>query len=282
MRRLRISAISYLNTAPLMWDFEQGETREHLQQQFDVAYTIPSACAEALRTGTADIGIIPVAAYATIPGLAILPGVAIATLHAVRSILLVSRRPLGEVQTVALDTSSMTSVALCKVLLAKWLGGAREYRPMAPDLETMLASCDAALLIGDPALLIHRAAYPTVIDLAEEWRKYTGKPFVFAFWAVRKDAAAEARAHTATPLDAVSRLAEVFQRSRDHGLAPDSVKSIAKEWAPRLAMSVADITSYLTTNIHYFLDAPCQEGLRLFYKYATECETLPAVEFSEV
>jgi len=188
MRRLRISAISYLNTAPLMWDFEHGESRQKLQEQFDVTYTIPSACATALREGAADIGIIPVAAYATIPGLVILPGVAIAALNAVRSILLVSRKHLDEVKTVALDTSSMTSVALCKVLLAKWLGGAREYQSMAPDLETMLDSCDAALLIGDPALLIQRTSYSTVIDLAEEWRKHTGKPFVFAFWAVREAA----------------------------------------------------------------------------------------------
>lgn len=277
MHRLRISAISYLNTAPLMWDFENGGTREKLKGQFDVTYTIPSACAEALRAGTADIGIIPVAAYATIPGLVILPGVAIAALNAVRSILLVSRKPLDQVKTVALDTSSMTSVALCKVLLAKWLGGPREYRSMDPDLETMLASCDAALLIGDPALLIQRTSYTTVIDLAEEWRKHTGKPFVFAFWAVREAALTEAGARLGTPPEAVLRLAEVFQRSRDHGLAPESVQTIAAEWAPRLGMSVADVTGYLTLSIHYSLDQACREGLRLFYNYATECGALPAV-----
>ena len=279
MRRLRISAISYLNTAPLMWDFEHGESRQELQEQFDVSYTIPSACAAALREGAADIGIIPVAAYATIPGLVILPGVAIAALNDVRSILLVSRKPLDQVKTVALDTSSMTSVALCKVLLAKWLGGAREYRSMAPDLETMLASCEAALLIGDPALLIQRTSYPTVIDLAEEWRKYTGKPFVFAFWAARKAAIAEVGTGPGAP-DAVARLAEVFQRSRDHGTTPESVQKIAAEWAPRLGMSVAAVTSYLTVNIHYSLDPPCREGLRLFYNYANECGALPATNFS--
>jgi chorismate dehydratase len=276
MRRLRISAISYLNTAPLMWDFERGETRAQLKEQFDVTYTIPSACAEALRAGTADIGIIPVAAYATIPGLVVLPGVAIAAQNAVRSILLVSRKPLDQVKTVALDTSSMTSVALCKVLLAKWLGGARESRAMAPDLGAMLSACDAALLIGDPALLIQRTSYMTVIDLAEEWRKHTGKPFVFAFWAVREEALAEAGAAAGMVLG----LAEVFQRSRDHGLEPESVESIASEWAPRLGMSVGDVTSYLTQNIHYSLDQACREGLRLFYSYAEECGVLPAAKFS--
>lgn len=275
MRRLRISAISYLNTAPLMWDFEHGDARERLKERFDVTYTIPSACAEALRSGEADIGIIPVAAYATIPGLVILPGVAIAALNAVRSILLVSRKPLDNVKTVALDTSSLTSVALCKVLFAKWLGGAREYRSMAPDLETMLASCDAALLIGDPALLIQRADFLTVIDLAEEWRKHTGKPFVFAFWAVREEALAETGIASETTADNIRKLAEVFQHSRDHGLAPESVQHIANEWAPRLGTTPDDVTGYLTRSIHFRLDPACREGLQLFYTLAEEYALLP-------
>ena len=264
-----------------MWDFEHGETRAQLKQQFDVTYTIPSSCAEALRVGSADIGIIPVAAFATLPGLVILPGVAIAALNAVRSILLVSRKALEEVKTVALDTSSMTSVALCKVLLAKWLGGAREYRSMAPDLETMLSSCDAALLIGDPALLIRRENYPTVIDLAEEWRRHTGKPFVFAFWAIREDAIAEAGIDFGTPSQAVLRLSEVFQSSRDHGLALGSLRYLASDWSRRLGMNRDEVISYLTTNIHYFLDQACQEGLRLFYDYAEQVGALP-LKFSEV
>jgi chorismate dehydratase len=275
MHRLRISAISYLNTAPLMWDFEHGAARARLAEQFDVTYTIPSACAEALRSGTADIGIIPAAAYATIPRLVVLPGVAIASQRAVRSILLVSRKPLHQVKTVALDTSSMTSVALCKVLLEKWMGGRRQYRPMAPDLEAMLASCDAALLIGDPALGVDRSRYAAVIDLAEEWRKHTGEPFVFAFWAVREQALSGAGA----PTEAVAELSGVFQRSRDHGLLPESLRSIADEWAPRLGMSVGDVISYLTVNIHYSLDEACRKGLRLFYSYAEECGALPSVKF---
>src|SRR5271169_3070309 len=121
MRRLRISAISYLNTAPLMWDFEHGSAGA----AFDISYTVPSHCAAQLAEGSADIGIIPVAAYATISELVILPGVAIASRQAVRSILLVSKVPLEKVRTVALDTCSLTSVALTKVLFSKWWGGAR-------------------------------------------------------------------------------------------------------------------------------------------------------------
>src|ERR1700682_6399182 len=154
MSRLKISSISYLNTAPIMWDFEHAETGadQIADYNFDVSYTIPSACAEALRSGTADIGIIPAAAYAVIPDLVIIPDVAIAARRAVRSILLVSKVPIEQVRTVALDTSSMTSVALTKILFARWLGGAREYSAMPPNLDEMLAKCDAGLLIGDPAL----------------------------------------------------------------------------------------------------------------------------------
>src|ERR1700674_3878615 len=128
MRRLRISAISYLNTAPLMWDFEHGSAG----REFDVSYTLPSACARALEAGTADIGIIPAAAYSQVPGLMALPGVAIASRRPVRSILLVSRVPVEQIRTVAVDTSSMTSVVLTKILFAKWLGGDRTFAPMAP------------------------------------------------------------------------------------------------------------------------------------------------------
>ena len=263
MRRLRISAISYLNTAPLMWDFEHGEAG----RDFDISYTLPSACARALADGTADIGIIPAAAYADTPGLLVLPDVAIASRRAVRSILLVSKVPVEEIRTIALDTSSLTSVALTKILFEKWLGGERKFTAMAPEIDKMLAAHDAGLLIGDPALKIDRARYHT-LDLAEEWIRHTGKPFVFAFWAVRREALREA--------DPSLDLAAVFQNSRDHGLEPSSLSQIAREWAPRLDINAAEVRSYLTQNIHYQLDAGCLEGLQLFYQYAAETGALPA------
>jgi chorismate dehydratase len=214
-----------------------------------------------------DIGIIPAAAYASIPDLTLLPGVAIASTRPVRSILLVSKVPLEQVRSVALDTSSMTSVALTKVLFAKWWGGSRIFSPMAPDIEPMLERCDAGLVIGDPALKIDRSRYVTY-DLAEEWIRLKGKPFVFAFWAVR-----QAALQGAPPdLD----LAAVFQESRDHGLLPSSGARIARDWAPRLGSSEAEVKSYLTESIHYYLDPACLEGLHLFYQYAQECGALPA------
>ncbi len=286
MRPLRISAISYLNTAPLMWDFEHGS----IGSEFEISYTLPSACARALEAGTADIGIIPAAAYAQVPGLMVLPGIAIASRRPVRSILLVSRVPVDQIRSVALDTSSMTSVALTKVLFEKWLGGGRTFTPMEPDIDKMLATQDAGLVIGDPALQIDRSRYLT-LDLAEEWIRHTGKPFVFAFWAVRQQALQEdalcgerlcgdgrprpsaARSDAGAP---EPELAAIFQQSRDHGLEPRSLDHIAREWAPRLGLAPASIRSYLTENIYYHLDAPCLEGLHLFYRYAAEIGALPA------
>jgi|HubBroStandDraft_1064217.scaffolds.fasta_scaffold00322_15 chorismate dehydratase len=290
MSRLKISAISYLNTAPLMWDFEHAEASANQvadrvagrPANYDISYTIPSACAEALRAGMADIGIIPAAAYTTVPDLVIIPDVAIASQRAVRSILLVSKRPVdfsskqplskerstewaAQVRTVALDTSSMTSVALAKILFAKWLGGARDYRPMAPNLDAMLGACDAALLIGDPALQVDRTRYFT-LDLAEEWTVRTGKSFVFAFWAIRKQALAGRDG---------AAIAGAFQRSRDHGLSPKNLETIAQEWAPRLGLTVEVIRAYLTHNIHYYLDPPCLEGLELYYRLGAEVGALP-------
>ena len=266
MARLRISTISYLNTAPLMWDFEHGEAG----RDFDISYTLPSACARALQAGAADIGIIPAAAYTQIHGLVILPEVAIASRGAVRSILLVSRIPIEKVRSVALDTSSMTSVALTKVLFDKWLGAGRTFTPMQPDIDKMLAAHDAALLIGDPALQVDRTRYYT-LDLAREWIRRTGRPFVFAFWAVRQAALRPDSSFNSHDL------ATIFQQSRDHGLEPASLDHISREWMPRLGLKKEELYSYLTENIYYHLDAPCLEGLLLFYRYAAEIGALPAV-----
>lgn len=264
MKRLKISAISYLNTAPLMWDFDHGE----LRRKFEVHYTLPAACAEELHAGTADIGIIPTIAYQTIPELQVIPQVAIAAKGAVRSIVLVSKAQLGKIKTVAVDSSSRTSVALLQILFRKgWLRGASaegapslpRFVSHQPELKKMLRVCDAALLIGDPALLVERTKYQ-VWDLAEEWKHFAGKPFVFAFWAVRKAA-----------LDSYperEELAGQFQQSRDHGLA--HVDELAREWSPRAGIAEEQVKSYLTKNINYYLDAENLSGLNLFFELARE------------
>jgi chorismate dehydratase len=269
MKRLRISAISYLNTAPLMWDFRRGHP------DFDISYTVPSRCAAELARGSADIGIIPAAAYVHIPDLAIIPGIAIASKSAVRSILLVSKVPIEKVRSVALDNSSLTSVSLVQILFAKWWGTRADFVSAAPDLRKMLEQHDAALVIGDTALQVDRAQFLTY-DLAEEWIKFTGKPFVFAFWAVRQDAV------NAQSSDL--NLAKIFQHSRDNGLKAESLNAIAHEWAARLNLSESDVNSYLTKNISYDLDRECLDGLTLFYQYAEQCNLLldpPPLRFLE-
>jgi chorismate dehydratase len=291
MRKLRVSAISFLNTAPLMWDFEHGcppsadepGPRAHqstaatkqgnqsagysLRTDFEVSYTIPSQCAEALHAGTADIGIIPVAAYASISDLVIVPDVAIAARGPVRSILLVSKVPLEQIRTLAADNSSRTSVALGRVLFHRWFKRVPSFEPAEPKLESMLACCDSALLIGDPALRVDRSRYLTW-DLADEWIQLTGKPFVFAFWAMRLAALREAR----PGLD----VSTVFQKSRDHGLRPDSIAAIAQAWSPRVGLSPTAVCEYLTQNVHYWLDQQCIAGMDLFFRYAVECGAIPS------
>src|SRR5215471_16540222 len=180
MPRPRISAISFLNTAPLMWDFEHGHAAEELpgrdaqpiKDRFEISYTIPSKCAAALAAGEADIGLIPSVTYLTIPHLVVVPEIAIAAKGPVRSILLISRMPLQQVRSVAADISSRTSVVLCKLLLRSWLLRGHpepQFVAMEPQLETMLANCDAALLIGDSALRVRADQYRVVLDLADEW-----------------------------------------------------------------------------------------------------------------
>jgi chorismate dehydratase len=259
---MRVSAISYLNTAPLMWGFERGV----VGSGFEVTYTVPSKCAIELAGGTADVGLIPAAAYATIPDLSVIPGVAIASKQAVRSILLVSKKPIEEIECVAADNSSLSSTSLLRVLFARFWGGPRSLVPHQPDLDRMLAKYDAALLIGDPALKVDRSRFQTW-DLAEEWIRLTGKPFVFAFWAVRNQALKEICVD----------LAASFQGSRDRGLEPKALDEIAFEWAPKVGLSEEEVRQYLTENIHFYLDGECMEGLNLFYKWAHEYKVLPFV-----
>ncbi len=260
MSPLRISAISFLNTAPLMWDFESGETADRLRQHFGISYTIPSRCAEQLKEGSADIGIIPVAAYTVIPDLVIVPDVAIAAKNKVRSILLVSKVAINKIRSVATDDSSRTSAALVEIYLRKFVGLDPGFTRQKPSLKEMLQWHDAALLIGDPALQARTDGY-FVYDLAEEWKRWTGRPFVFAFWAVRK-AALEGRASEPN-------IAQVFQRSRDNGMK--HIPEIAEAWSPKLSLSPKLIRDYLMQNVDYGLDAENLEGLRLFYKYGLEC-----------
>lgn len=254
----KVSVVQYLNTAPLAWGLQHGGQRE----RYRLAFTTPAACADDLEFGRADIGIIPSIEYQRIDGLKVLPGLSIASKERVRSVLLLSRAPIEDVRSVALDTSSRTSAALVRILFAEFYGIDVAAHPSAPDPAAMLESADAALLIGDPALVYNGDAL--VFDLAAEWRKFTGLPFVFALWALR-------------PFEGgVSDLHRDFQQSLDQGLA--HVEEIAAEWTPRLAITPEAVRIYLTENIDYTLDEANLAGLQLFYRLAHKAGMISSVK----
>jgi len=192
--RLRVAAINFLNPAPLMWDFEHPPLAAALALRYQIDRMSPSECAARLSSGHAEIGLVPIAALATTPGLHILPGCTIASKGRVRSLLLVRRasQPLTKLRSVAADTASRTTVTYARILFHKWGNPAVPFIPMSADLDAMLQRADAAILIGDPALLAleERAnrferTHEEVVyhDLAEEWHALTGQPFVSAVWA---------------------------------------------------------------------------------------------------
>ncbi|HUI42941.1 MAG TPA: menaquinone biosynthesis protein [Terriglobia bacterium] len=255
----RISVVQYLNTAPLVWGMLHGSERDC----FDLSFTTPACCAEDLRAGRAEVGIIPSIELQRIEGLKVLAGLSIASKRTVRSVVLLSRVPLERVRTVALDSSSRTSAALVEILFRRFYRIAPVAHPSAPDPEAMLRDSDAALLIGDPALVY--AGDAQVFDLAAEWRRFTGLPFVFALWAVRNGAVA----------GDLKTLRLQFERSRDEGLA--HVGEIAAEWGPRLGLEADAVRIYLTENIDYTLDEENLSGLRLFYELAHDVGAIPAL-----
>jgi chorismate dehydratase len=272
-----MAAIHFLNPAPLMWDFEHEPERSYLREQYQIGYTTPSRCAAELAACEADIGLVPVAAYATTPSLLIVPGCTVAALDRVRSIILVVRlqEGLSAVRTIAADTSSLTSCAYTRILFEIFWKVPAVFIPHLPDLESMLAVADAALLIGDPALLaledMEARALRTgerllYLDLAHEWHSFTGLPWISAFWALRPGALDE------TGISA-AKLIEDLQTSRDNGLA--HIEDLAAEWSSRIAVPRETIRFYLTKNIHYILDDACLRGLDQFYRYAAECGALP-------
>jgi chorismate dehydratase len=269
-RRIRMAAIHFLNPAPLMWDFEHEPERSERRLRYQIGYTTPSGCAEELAAGEADIGLVPVAAHATTPSLMIVPGCTVASLDRVRSIILVVRAQQGinGVRTVAADTSSRTSYAYTRILFEIFWKVPVDFISLAPDLESMLKVADAALLIGDPALLaledkdgrLERTGEQLLyLDLAHEWHKFTDLPWISAFWAVRAGAFED--------------LVRDLQASRDHGL--EHLEDLAEEWSTRIEVPRETIRFYLTNNIHYILDDACLRGLDAFYRLAAECGALP-------
>src|SRR5438132_5472096 len=221
--RPRIAASSYLNTAPLIWSFTHGSQRPAIELLTDTA---PARCAEMLASGEVDAALVPVIEYQRIQDILIVPDVCVGSKSAVRSVVLVTRRNnLKKVERVALDESSRTSVALVKIMFREFLGFEPEWISAAPDLRSMLALADAALIIGDPAMKIPRDQF-RVFDLATLWHEFTGFGFVFAMWMARASEAERTRA-----ID--------FAAARDEGLA--HLDEIAARHADQIALSRDEI-----------------------------------------
>ena len=255
--RPRVSVVKYLNTAPLIWGMLKGDQRG----KYDLDFTTPAKCADDLARREAAVGIVPSIEYQRMDGLRVLPGCSIASKGIVKSVLLLSKVPVEQVKTVALDNSSRTSAALVRVLLQKFHGRPLSVTPADPEPQRMLQQADAALLIGDPALTFDGSAFK-VYDLAAEWKKFTGLPFVFAVWAGHED-------------PGLGRFAADFEASRDYGLG--HLDDIAREYAPRLGMAREAVKVYLKENIDYSLDEENRRGLQLFYRLAHEIGLIPEV-----
>lgn len=274
MSRLRISIVQYLNTAPLVWGFANGPLRE----KYDLSFTVPSQCAEDLRLGRADVAIIPAIEYQRIPGLAILPDMAIASKNQVRSLLIVAKKPIEQIKTLALDSSSRSTQALTRILCAEKWRIAPQFAESLPDLTEMLQQFDAALIIGDPALRIslgiEKDSWPGslgqtvcqaatigitsaellyVYDVVAEWSALTGLPAVLAVWAARRELA-------------TAELTADFLASRDFGLS--HLGEICYEAAQDLELPQRALESYLRGNIDFSLDAENRHGLELYFEHA--------------
>lgn len=244
---VRLGAVSYLNVRPLVYGLSE---RSGVSLRFDV----PSLCARLLADGEIDLGMVPSITYLDRPGDRIVPGVCIGSEGPVASVALFTRKPIADVRSIALDTSSRTSAMLTRILCARLFHIAPTFVPHGPDLDSMLANADAALLIGDPALFADPSAHKALkIDLGAEWTAMTGLPFVWAFWSGRAGAADAAVVQT---------LNEAAARGRANSDAVADAYCVGDHARQAIARE------YLRVNLRFALDARAIEGLQTYYREA--------------
>lgn len=253
---VRLGAVGYLNARPLVYQLEQSPA-------FSLRFDVPSTCADLLHAGDIDVGLIPSIEYLRGASLEIVPGLAIASRGPVTSVMLYTTKPIERVRSIAMDTSSRTSVALVRVLCAKLFTIEPAFEPLGPNLEEMLKRHDAALLIGDVALFQpttdHRPPI-TVIDLGEAWNQLTGLPFVYAFWAGKPGVLTPAHV-------------KELQETRDRGVR--NAEAVARDYLKDAPERQAMGARYLRENIRYYLGDEEKAGLELFYRYAAELGVAP-------
>jgi len=241
---VRLGAVSYLNTRPLV---------EGLAGRSDVAlrFDVPARCADLVEAGDVDLGLVPIIEYARHDDYAVVPDVSIASVGAVDSVALFTRKPIAQVRSIALDTSSRTSAGLTRLLCARHWGIAPAFVQAAPDICAMLATADAALLIGDPALFLDPGSVEAEkIDLGLAWRAMTGLPFVWAVWAGRAGAASPA-------------VCRLLYETRLRGVA--AVDAIARRERPDDPVAQAVVARYLRQTITYGLEGQLIAGAQAYF-----------------
>jgi chorismate dehydratase len=242
MQKLKVSAVSYLNTSP----FVEGIKKSGFIDQIDLSLDIPSLCASKLLDGSVDIGLVPVAVIPQLKEYHLLTNYCIGAVGPVRSVLLYSQVPLEEISTIILDNQSRTSVALVKILAEKLWKIAPSYTLGKDGYEKEIEGTMAGVVIGDRTFFLkNRFAY--TYDLAECWQALTGLPFVFACWVSNK------------PIEPA--MEEVFNKALALGLT--KIEEIAEHYKNRFPQD-ADLVHYLSKNINYTFDEPKKKGLELF------------------
>jgi chorismate dehydratase len=200
-----------------------------------------------LRENSIDVALVSIFEHFRSPDLALLPGISISADGPVKSVRLFSCRPFESVRSVALDTSSLTSVALTRILLHEKFGIDPVYESRPPDLDDMLSRCDAGLIIGDLKLFDTPAQH--VLDLGQAWKELTGLPFVYAAWLARPEAPIEA-------------LTDALSRARDWGV--QRLDALSTRWAAEMELPLDRVQDYFQNVMQYDLDEHKLLGLRTF------------------
>ena len=253
-RSLRVGAVSYLNSKPLIEGFSVALPGASLQLD------VPSRLADELQKGRLDVALIPSVEAFSDPDYVIVSDACVATHGPVMSVKLYSRVPLGEIRTLALDEGSRTSACLTKVILSEQFGVTPKIESLPLHQGTEATTADAILLIGDRAMHAPAEPFHTAWDLGEEWLRWTGLPVVFAMWVARRD----------TDLRGVG---EALSAVRDLGL--QQIGEIAQRECGPLGLSREVAQHYLTHNLHFRLGAAERQGLRQFQTLAAEQGLVP-------